>query len=275
MIFSAYQDTNIGIGGVSVVSSGHIFAQQGRQINRPFGRSDFLLFYIAQGKERFFLEKEVVADEGSFIFFRPFEKQVHIYEESCVGEFYYVHFNAPADFDLFGFKSSFVYSSKPSAKLCKIFEEIIKELQSKQPAYEKICVAKLFNIIALLNRKDEKESNPNGEYFNKISFVIQKMNNEYQSNDTLEDYANMCYMSKYHFLRVFKNIIGTSPLEYRNKIRLNHAKELLEDTTLSINEISLQLGYSSPMYFCVVFKEKIGVSPTQYRKERNGIITQK
>lgn len=266
MNFSAYQNTNNGIAGVSIVSSGHIFAQKGRKIDRPNGRSDYLLFYVAKGKELFFLENEMVADEGSFIFFRPFEKQEHIYLENITGEFYYVHFNAPDDFDLFGFESSVVYASKPSVKVRDIFEEIISELQTKQPAYEMICVSKLFNIISLLIRKTEKESAPQGRYFDKISFVIQNMNKEYQNNYTLDEYAKMCNMSKFHFLRIFKDITGTSPLEYRNKIRLDHARELLEDTNIPINEISRAVGYSANTYFCDAFKAKIGVSPSQYRK---------
>ena len=54
MIFNAYQNSDLGIAGISVVSSGHIFAEKGRKINRPEGRSDFLLLYIAKGKETFF-----------------------------------------------------------------------------------------------------------------------------------------------------------------------------------------------------------------------------
>ncbi len=266
MIFSAYQDTYKGIADVSVVSSGHIFAQKGRKIDRPCGRSDYLLFYIAKGKEHFYLDNEIVADEGSFIFFRPFEKQEHIHMESKTGEFYYVHFNAPADFDLFGFKSSVVYNIKPSVKVRDIFEEIISELQTKQPAYEVLCVSKLFNIISLLIRKTEKESAAQGRYFDKISFVIQKMNKEYEKNYTLDEYAKMCNMSKFHFLRIFKDITGASPLEYRNKIRLDHAKELLVDTNIPINEIGRSVGYSSDAYFCDAFKTKIGISPSQYRK---------
>lgn len=266
MNFSAYQDTNIGIAGVSVVSSGHIFAQKGRKIDRPSGRSDHLLFYIAKGKEHFFLENETVGNEGSFIFFRPFEKQEHIHLDNITGEFYYVHFNAPDDFNLFGFESSVVYATKPSAKVRDIFEEIISELQTKQPAYEVLCVSKLFNIISLLIRKTEKESAPQGRYFDKISFVIQKMNKEYEKNYTLDEYAKMCNMSKFHFLRIFKDITGASPLEYRNKIRLDHAKELLVDTNIPINEIGRSVGYSSDTYFCDAFKTKIGISPSQYRK---------
>ena len=67
MIFSAYQNTDIGIGGVSVVSSGHIFAHNGRKIDRPSGRPDYLLLYIAKGKEHFFLNREIIAEEEGYV----------------------------------------------------------------------------------------------------------------------------------------------------------------------------------------------------------------
>ncbi len=266
MIFNAYQDTNNGIAGISVVSSGHIFAQKGRKIDRPAGRSDYLLFYIAKGKEHFYLDKEIIANEGSFIFFRPFEKQEHIYLENKPGEFYYVHFNAPADFDLFGFESCVVYNSKPAITICDIFEEIIGELQQKQPAYERLCASKLFTLFSLLERKSKKETSAKGKYFDKISFVIQKMNKEYHIDYTLDDYAKMCNMSKFHFLRVFKDITGDSPFEYRNTIRLSHVKEQLTDTNIPIGEIAENAGYTSASYFCDAFRKKVGMSPSQYRK---------
>ena len=268
MIFNAYQNSDLGIAGISVVSSGHIFAEKGRKINRPEGRSDFLLLYIAKGKETFFLDKVTLAPEGSFIFFRPGEPQEHIYEEEKTGEFYYIHFNAPSGFDLFGFESSVIYKANSPSLLRDIFEEIIGELQTKQPAYEMICVSKLFNIMSLLKRETAKSDEVKGRYFDKISFVIQSMNKEYYKSYTLSDYAKMCNMSKFHFLRVFKEITGTSPLEYRNEIRLDHAKELLKDTTLPINEISSKVGFSSGAYFCDAFKKKTNISPMQYRNSK-------
>lgn len=268
MIYNAYQDTNNGIGGVSVVSCGHIFAQKGRKIDRPAGRSDFLLFYIVKGRECFSLDGEVVAEEGSFILFRPFEKQTHVYIEDKTGEFYYVHFNAPKDFDLFGFKSSFVYNSKISSTVCNIFEDIISELQNKQPAYERFCASKFFMLLAVLERKTKKALSAQVRHFDKISYVIQKMNKEYQVNYALEDYASMCNMSKYHFLRVFREITGVSPFEYKNSIKLDHAKEQILDTTIPINEIAENTGFTSPAYFCEAFKKRFGMSPSQYRKKR-------
>ncbi len=267
MIFNAYQDTNTDLFGISIVSSGHIFAQQGRSISRPSGRADYLLFYVAKGSEHIFLNTEIELTEGAFVIFRPFEKQIHIQKSSKISEFYFVHFNAPKDFDLFGFKSSVAYFNKPSTKITDLFEQIIDELQSKQPAYEQMCATKLFNILFLLKRKCEKATDPLGQYSDKISFIIQKMNKEYEKDYSLEDYAKICCMSKYHFLRVFKDVTGHSPIDYRNSIRLEHAKELLCETDNTIEKISLSIGYTSNSYFCNVFKSKFGISPAQYRKK--------
>ena len=268
MIFNAYSDSPLGLFGISLNSSGHIFAQSGRSISRPFGRNDWLLFYVAKGSERFSLSGDEIAKEGSFVIFKPGERQEHIQTGEKTAEFYYAHFNAPEDFEPFGFETSQIYGAKPSTKIRDIFEEIIAELQTKRHGYEKICVAKLLLIFGELERRVAKESDPNRAYADKISFVIQLMNREYNAEHSLSDYADICKMSKFHFLRVFKEITGCSPVEYKNKIRMEHAKELLEDTNTPVGEIGLQVGFSSATYFCDAFKKKYGISPSQYRKEK-------
>lgn len=256
MIFSAYSDTTEGLFDISIISSGHIFAQKGRSIHRPNGRADWLLFYVAKGCERFTLNTQMDANEGSFVIFKPGEKQEHIYIGDKTGEFYYVHFNAPYEFDLFGLQSSVIYNTKPSTKICDLFEEIINELLSKHICYEKICVSKFFNIMGLLSRRTADLTNPHKRYMDKMSYIIQTMNREFQKDYSLEEYANMCQMSKFHFLRIFKDITGSSPMEYKNKLRIEHAKEMLEDNDIPINEIGAKVGFSSPSYFCDAFKKK-------------------
>lgn len=266
MIYNAYQDSDKNLFGISIISSGHIFAQQGRQIFRPNGRGDYLLFYVAKGSENIFLNSEIELCEGGFVFFRPFEKQIHIQKYAKTSEFYFVHFDAPPDFDLFGFDSSVAYFSDVSTQIIDLFEDIKNELQEKEKSYEEICVSKLLNIIFLLKRKCEKSRAPFKQHMDEISLAVQLMNKEYEKNYSLEDYSKICRMSKYHFLRKFKSIVGCSPIEYRNRIRIEHAKEMLRDTNLTIGEISINLGYSSNIYFCSAFKSKFGTTPTQYRK---------
>ena len=267
MIFNAYADKNEGMFGISIKSCGHIFAKKGREIKRPYGRDDWLLFYVARDCETFYLDKKTCLEAGSFIIFKPHEKQHHIYEGDKTGEFYYIHFTADENFDLSGLETSTAYNTKPSAKICDIFESVINEIQLKQPCYENICVLKLLEIFQLLKRKLINKSSPHSEYINKIAFVVQKINKDYNSSCSLNEYAKMCQMSKFHFLRIFQEITGTSPIEYRIKIRMEHAKELLLDTSLPINEIGLKVGYNSSSYFCDAFKKEVGISPIKYRSK--------
>lgn len=267
MIFNAYANQAVNVMGVSIVSCGHVFAKNGRKIDRPNGRVDWLLFYVAKECETFYLNEEKVdAPAGSFVIFKPYERQQHVYLGDKTAEFYYVHFMAGEEFDLLGFKTSIVYTVKPSAAICSLFEEMVNEVQLKQPCYEALCVFKMMEILSLLKRKVIDLNIPHKEYYNKIAFVIQIMNREYFRNDTLEDYAQMCQLSKFHFLRKFEEITGMTPIAYRNKIRMEHARELLQDTTMPINEIGSMVGYDSQPYFCDAFKKEAGLSPAQFRK---------
>jgi hypothetical protein len=187
MIYNAYQDSDKKLFGISIVSSGHIFAQQGRSISRPAGRGDYLLFYVAKGSEHIFLDKEIELSEGGFVFFRPFEKQIHIQKSAKTSEFYFVHFNAPEEFDLFGFESSVAYFTEASTKIIDLFEDIKNELQAKEAVYEELCVTKFLNIIFLLKRKCEKSSSPHRQHIDEISLAVQIMNKEYNKKYSLDD----------------------------------------------------------------------------------------
>lgn len=266
MIFNAYQNSSKGLCGISVVSSGHIFAQNGRSIYRPRGREDWLLFYVVKGTESFVLNGNCLAKEGSFIIFKPGEKQIHTYTGDKTGEFYYVHFTVSEQVFPFDFESSRIYSSRLNTNVTDLFEETINELHLKKHGYEKLCVAKLFSIFTLLERDLSSSPYVEERYSDKISFIIHKINKEYSSNVTLDEYAQTCNMSKYHFIRVFKSVTGFSPLEYRNKTRLEHAKAFLK-TSASIGEIAERLGYNSQSYFCDAFKKAFLISPSEYRKK--------
>lgn len=264
MIFNAYAEQKDQIAGITLVSCGHIFAKKGREIKRPDGRNDWLLFYVAKESETFYLENTVKADAGSFIIFAPNEKQHHIYKGNKTGEFYFVHFkcdNLPVSLE-----TSRIYSLPFRSHVCDTFEEIIEETLNKQPFYEKLCISKLLQLLTLFERDTTKLNTPTKENFNRIAKVIQHMNRYYNSDFNLEDYAKMCNMSKYHFSRVFSATIGKTPLEYRNNIRLEHAADLLLDKLYTVEEISNMVGYSSAVYFSTAFKQKYNLSPKQYQK---------
>ena len=267
MILNAYAEGKEVASGVTLKSCGHIFAKPGRCIDRPKGRADWLLFYVAKGSETFLLQgREVTGEAGSFLLFRPYEKQYHINTSAQTAEFYYAHFTADASFDAFALESSRLYTTPPSAKIADAFEEMLAEMQTKAPHYELLCISLLIGIFARLARRTQNDRAQYREDFHKIAFVTQSMHRAYAENLSLEEYARMCNTSKFHFLRMFERVTGETPLAYRTKIRMEHAKEMLEEGILSVGDIGRQLGYDSPSRFCDAFKKETGCSPLSYRR---------
>jgi len=86
----------------------------------------------------------------------------------------------------------------------------------------------------------------------------------------LELLATEARLSKYHFTRKFKELTGHSPIQYFIHLKIQFACQLLDSTTLSVKEISHQVGYRDPYYFSRLFKQVIGISPSYYRNSLHG-----
>lgn len=267
MVFNSYAEGREELAGIRLVSCGHVFAKPEREIYRPNGRGDWLLFYVAKEREMFFTDKRVVGEAGSFILYAPFEKQHHVYEGNKTAEFYYIHFKCNALPEGITLKTSEVYNVS-QIQLAPLFEAIIEETLQKRPHYEMLALSRLLELFALMQREITQTINSEGKNWKSVARAIQHMNAYCDSNLGLEDYASMCCMSKFHFIRVFKEVTGTTPLEYRSRIRCEHAKELLTNSYLTVSEISETLGYSSPAYFSTVFKTAEGVTPKEYRSKK-------
>ena len=267
MIFNSYSEGKESLAGIRIVSCGHVFASPGREIFRPNGREDWLLFYVAKETEIVYLDRETEAPAGSAILFAPGEKQHHIYRGNKVAEFYYVHFLCDSLPESLSLETSRVYSLPQKSQITAIFEEMIDEALQKKPHYELSCISDILRLLSLLQMEGPSPVESSKKPWKSIAYAVQHMNRYCDSNLKLEHYAAMCCMSKYHFLRIFKEVTGIPPLEYRNSIRIKKAEELLENGQLSISEIGDTLGYSSPAYFSDSFKKETGLSPLEYRKK--------
>ncbi len=83
---------------------------------------------------------------------------------------------------------------------------------------------------------------------------------------TLDDLAKAIGITKYHFVRKFKNETGISPMAYLRQIRVQNAKNLLGNTPLPIKNIAPQVGLVDEYHFSRVFSRVVGLSPREYRK---------
>ncbi|UPM54995.1 helix-turn-helix transcriptional regulator [Gottfriedia acidiceleris] len=104
---------------------------------------------------------------------------------------------------------------------------------------------------------------------NQMSPMIRKatkyIRENHQSTITLEEIAQYCCVSKYHFSHLFKKEIGTSAIDFLNRIRIEKSMFYLEMTDLSMQEIAIRVGFQDSNYFSRIFKKYIKSSPSEYR----------
>jgi len=74
-------------------------------------------------------------------------------------------------------------------------------------------------------------------------------------------------LSSRNFARRFRKATGHAPLAYVQNLRMERAKQLLENTTDAIDQISVDVGYEDPSFFRRVFKRTVGLKPVDYRRK--------
>lgn len=82
----------------------------------------------------------------------------------------------------------------------------------------------------------------------------------------LEALARAASVSKYHFLRSFAAVYGTTPARYLGHRRIERAQDLLRATNLTVTEICHLVGFTSLGSFSGRFRELVGESPTSYQR---------
>ncbi|MFF2202445.1 GlxA family transcriptional regulator [Streptomyces sp. NPDC058145] len=96
---------------------------------------------------------------------------------------------------------------------------------------------------------------------------VQRWITEHPAGDlTVESLAARARLSPRHFARAFREETGTTPGRYVDRVRLEHARRLLEDTCDGVEEISRASGYGTPEAMRRAFVRALGTAPAEYRR---------
>lgn len=89
----------------------------------------------------------------------------------------------------------------------------------------------------------------------------------------LDNIADEAYFSKFHFIRLFKNIYGKTPYQYLTVVRIEKAIQLFR-TDKEVGEVCFSVGFESLTSFSGLFKRIVGVSPSTYLKQQQQMKTE-
>lgn len=85
---------------------------------------------------------------------------------------------------------------------------------------------------------------------------------------SLEEVADHLFLNSSYFSRLFKKETGETFIEYVTRMKMNRAKELLDQTSHPVGKICEMLGYDNQSYFIKIFKSSVGVTPVEYRGQK-------
>lgn len=103
------------------------------------------------------------------------------------------------------------------------------------------------------------------EEADRIRSMISYIHNHYKDKITVAQIADATGISDREAMRSFRKNLNQSPIEYLISYRLNEAKKLLLNSSLSITEICYQCGFSDSSYFGKAFRKAYGITPREFR----------
>jgi two-component system response regulator YesN len=87
----------------------------------------------------------------------------------------------------------------------------------------------------------------------------------YSRDISLDEVSREVNISPYYFSKIFKEEANENFIEYLTRVRIEKAKEMLENPALSIKEVSVRSGYADPNYFSRIFKKQTDMTPREYK----------
>lgn len=146
----------------------------------------------------------------------------------------------------------------------KFTREVKVQLSLDIEAITNACEAKHWCSIFI---EELQQLGTEGKVNGHIRHVIDLIDSSYQQPGlSLASIADHMHLNKNYLCDLFKAETGSTINQYIAKVRINHSKELMRNTSMTLNEIALSIGYSDYNYFSRVFRKNMGVPPSKYHQ---------
>lgn len=233
--------------------------------------NNYLIMHIVSGKLWCHQNNQKIAVlPGESILLDLHDPHEYYFEKDVYTRIAWLHINGSPATQIIEYMKP-LYSFPVKTDNSEFFSKILAFFEfSDQPdpnifKQSELCYSLLLEMLSLLEQETQNSiSTPRlNEFKEQIWYCI---SHNLHRELTLDEMARFVSLSKYHFIRTFKEAFGMPPIQFVTSEKIHQAKYRLTHTTSTISEISESLGFSSPGYFTKVFKQFSGFSPSDYRK---------
>lgn len=236
----------------------HMGAKNGREMPaRPFNTLSFRIVGNSTITDSAHSEK---LSNGS-ILFMPEDTS---FELSCRYErVIVINFESEKPFP----KSFEVINPNDKKSFQELFESALRTWNIALPGYYYKTLSVFYKILGNLS---SQTANENRNYaYQSILPAIERMQHRFHEPSLhIADLCKLVNLSDTQFRKHFVAVFGISPARYLQKLRMEHAVELLESSGKTIEEIAYKSGYNDSKHFSTVFKSVYKTSPVKYRKKK-------
>jgi len=145
--------------------------------------------------------------------------------------------------------------------------EIEQEEKRNDPGYRYFCVVAFMRLIGLVCRAFSEVERKPDNHLAQINRIIRFFEQNYPQPVRLEDLAVLCGKSTSSVVRLFREALGQSPIEYLIHLRLEKAAARLRSEEQTVSEIAAATGFPDSNYFSKMFSRKFELSPRAYRQQ--------
>ncbi|MFS0726081.1 helix-turn-helix domain-containing protein [Paenibacillus sp. 1P07SE] len=156
-----------------------------------------------------------------------------------------------------------------TAPVSRAFGELVTEFKAKPPGFELFVKAELYRIFGLMfrySRQQEAPGTARAHLAHPFTDLLLHIRRHYHEPITVADAAARVSLSPNHFCKRFKQLTGTSLIDYVHLLRINEAHRLLQESDAPVAAVAERVGYSNLTYFGRMFKRLKRCTPSAVRR---------
>ena len=222
-----------------------------------------LLILKRSGRSEYTVGKETYHADAEHVLFLPAGTEYAMYVEES-GPCTVIEFDAMEQGDLLPSCSFFTGDDEDIAATAK---NILHYWTLRGPAYHSKCLSEIYNLLTAISAIQSYESSLAGKY-SMIHRSVKYIERYYSKPDLYTPMlAQMSGIGETYYRSIFQAVFGTPPTRYIQQYRVEKAKELLVNSSGSVEEIAVAVGFANSSYFCKVFKSITGLTPSEFAEK--------
>jgi AraC family transcriptional regulator len=147
------------------------------------------------------------------------------------------------------------------------FQAILDDPSLDVPGYaETLGELLTFELARVTSNQRAPLSNQCGLTTSQMRLITEYMDSHLDEKITISALAELVNLTRFHFMRAFKQSAGAPPHQFMTRRRVDRAKELLAERETSVAEIADRTGFGSPILMSRAFRRVLGTTPSALRR---------